>query len=288
MAIEFLHLSSVVRGALVDRDGDRLGRVEDLIARLGFSPHPPVTGAVVAHRPPPAVRARGPHRRPAAGAGGVLGRHREPAALRAPPRRAAAVGGPERPPPDQPAGARLIRANEIELAKVEGRWEVVAVDPAPGWPCGACCRASSDGASRPARSSTGAASSPSWPTCPPPACASPTASWLACTRPRSPTWWRRHRTTRARRSSRRWARTASSRPTCSRSSTPSTSSSSCRAAPTPRRPACSPPWPPTTPPTSSPSWTRSAACPCSASCLGPSSERSGRCSTTTPRQRAVS
>ena len=47
MAIEILHLSSVVRGALVDRDGDRLGRVEDLIAQLGFAPHPPVTGVVV-------------------------------------------------------------------------------------------------------------------------------------------------------------------------------------------------------------------------------------------------
>ena len=34
-------------GALVDRDGDRLGRVEDLIAKLGFAPHPPVTGLVV-------------------------------------------------------------------------------------------------------------------------------------------------------------------------------------------------------------------------------------------------
>jgi hypothetical protein len=28
-------------------------------------------------------------------------------------------------------GARLIRANEIELARVDGRWEVVAVDPSP-------------------------------------------------------------------------------------------------------------------------------------------------------------
>jgi hypothetical protein len=28
-------------------------------------------------------------------------------------------------------GARLIRANEIELARIDGRWEVVAVDPSP-------------------------------------------------------------------------------------------------------------------------------------------------------------
>ena len=52
MPVEILHLSSVVKSALVDRDGDRLGRVEDLIARHGVAPHPPVTGVVarVAHR----------------------------------------------------------------------------------------------------------------------------------------------------------------------------------------------------------------------------------------------
>jgi len=33
MAIEILHLSSVVKSPLVDRDGERLGRVEDLIVR---------------------------------------------------------------------------------------------------------------------------------------------------------------------------------------------------------------------------------------------------------------
>ena len=47
MAIEILHLSSVVKSALVDRDGDRLGRVEDLIVRVGDSPHPPLSGVVV-------------------------------------------------------------------------------------------------------------------------------------------------------------------------------------------------------------------------------------------------
>src|SRR3984957_2021606 len=47
MAIEILHLSSVVKSALVDRNGDRLGRVEDLIVRLGDTPHPPLSGLVV-------------------------------------------------------------------------------------------------------------------------------------------------------------------------------------------------------------------------------------------------
>src|SRR5215472_12520580 len=47
MAIEIVHLSSVVNSALVDRRGDRLGRVADVIVRLSDAPHPPLTGIVV-------------------------------------------------------------------------------------------------------------------------------------------------------------------------------------------------------------------------------------------------
>ena len=36
-------------------------------------------------------------------------------------------------------GGRLIRANEIELAKVDGTWEVVGVDPTAGRCCAVCC-----------------------------------------------------------------------------------------------------------------------------------------------------
>ena len=45
--LEILHLSSVIKRPLVDAAGDRLGRVQDLIVRLGESPHPPVVGLVV-------------------------------------------------------------------------------------------------------------------------------------------------------------------------------------------------------------------------------------------------
>jgi hypothetical protein len=47
-----LHLSLVVGGDLVDPDGDKLGRVDDLIVRLGDDEYPPVTGllATVAGR----------------------------------------------------------------------------------------------------------------------------------------------------------------------------------------------------------------------------------------------
>ena len=66
MAIEILHLSSVVRGALVDRDGDRLGRVEDLIVRLGVRPSPPRHRRRGPHRPARALRPHRPHPRPPA------------------------------------------------------------------------------------------------------------------------------------------------------------------------------------------------------------------------------
>ena len=47
-----LHLSLVVGGVLRDRDGGKLGRVDDLIVRLGDEEYPPVTGllATVAGR----------------------------------------------------------------------------------------------------------------------------------------------------------------------------------------------------------------------------------------------
>src|SRR6202040_4165370 len=41
---QVLHLSSVLRSPLLDRAGERLGRVEDLIVRLADGGYPPVTG----------------------------------------------------------------------------------------------------------------------------------------------------------------------------------------------------------------------------------------------------
>jgi hypothetical protein len=127
--IPILHLSSVVKRPLVDEDGDRLGRVQDLIVRVGERPHPPIVGAVVR----------------------IGGRD-----LFVPIRKIADLGGGrvrfdgrrvdlrrfERRPGElllakdlvarhliNLVGGRLIRANEIELALVDGEWEVVGVDP---------------------------------------------------------------------------------------------------------------------------------------------------------------
>jgi hypothetical protein len=124
-----LHLSSAVKRPLVDRDGDRIGRVQDLIVLVGAQPHPPVVGAVVrvegrdlfvpirkisgldTGKPVfggKRVDLRKFERRPGEllVAGDLLARHI-----------INFVGG------------RLIRANEIELARIGDAWEVVGVDP---------------------------------------------------------------------------------------------------------------------------------------------------------------
>jgi hypothetical protein len=64
-----LHLSLVVGGDLRDGSGERLGRIDDLIVRLGDEDYPPVTGVVatVAGRPV-FVAAEGTRAAPARGA----------------------------------------------------------------------------------------------------------------------------------------------------------------------------------------------------------------------------
>ncbi len=48
MATELVHLSGVLKRPLVDlKTGDKLGRVQDLVARMDESPHPPIVGLVV-------------------------------------------------------------------------------------------------------------------------------------------------------------------------------------------------------------------------------------------------
>jgi len=127
--LPIVHLSTVVKRRLVDRSGDRIGRLEDVIVRAGEHPHPPVVGAVAR----------------------IAGRD-----LFLPVGRIDGIGSGspvfdgeridlrrfERRPGElllgrdllarhliNLQGGRLITANEIELAEVDGTWEVVGVDP---------------------------------------------------------------------------------------------------------------------------------------------------------------
>ena len=44
---EIVHLSTFLHRPIFDSDGDRIGRVQDLVARLGDDSHPPIVGAVI-------------------------------------------------------------------------------------------------------------------------------------------------------------------------------------------------------------------------------------------------
>jgi CBS domain-containing protein len=128
-----VHLSSVLRSPLLDRAGERLGRVEDLIVRLADGGYPPVTGlkARIGGRelfvPVDRIAALEPGSVRLAGEKLSLGRFE---------RRAGEVllGADvlgrklvyvEAEPPI------LVTAQEIELACIDGWWRLVGVDHSP-------------------------------------------------------------------------------------------------------------------------------------------------------------
>lgn len=126
-----LHLSTVVGSPLRDSDGERLGKVQDVIVRLGGVGYPPITGflATVAGR----TSFLGADRVSEIGADGVVLRKAK-LDLRHFERRPEEVLL-KRDLLDRQLinvqGARLVRANEIELALVNGLWRVVGVDTGP-------------------------------------------------------------------------------------------------------------------------------------------------------------
>jgi CBS domain-containing protein len=126
-----LHLSLVVGGALRDSAGERLGRVDDLIVRLGEEGYPPITGVLV-------TVARRQAYVPAEGVADIAHGEVRLSTPKLDLRRFARR--PEevllrRDVLDRQLinvdGARLVRANEIELARLEGWWRVVGVDTGP-------------------------------------------------------------------------------------------------------------------------------------------------------------
>ncbi len=131
LAPPILHLSSVVGSPLRDSDGEQLGRVEDVIVRLGGAGYPPITGFLVN------VAGRtsylGADRVSDIGPDGVVLRQAK-LDLRRFERRADEVllrGDVLDRQLINVEGARLVRANEIELALVGGTWRVVGVDTGP-------------------------------------------------------------------------------------------------------------------------------------------------------------
>jgi MgtE intracellular N domain/CBS domain len=126
-----LHLSLVTGAGVLDSHGERLGRVEDLIVRLGDPGYPPITGFLVSVA----------GRRSYLPAETVADLSADGVVLRT---AKLDLGRFERRPEEvllkhdvldhqliNVDGARLVRANEIELARVEGWWRVVGVDTGP-------------------------------------------------------------------------------------------------------------------------------------------------------------
>ena len=125
-----MHLSTILRSPLLDRAGERLGRVEDLIVRLADGGYPPVTGLKariggrdlfvpadrIATLQPGAVRLSGEKL--------SLGRFERRAGevLLAQDVLGRKLVNVEAEPPS------LVTAHEIELACIDGWWRVVGVD----------------------------------------------------------------------------------------------------------------------------------------------------------------
>jgi magnesium transporter len=123
-----LHLSLVVGGELRDAAGERLGRVDDLIVRLGDEDYPPVTGVV--------ATVAGRHVFVAAeqivevGPGFVtlIAQQLDLQHFRRRPQEVLLKKDVRDRQLINVDGARLVRANEIELAGLEGWYRVVGVD----------------------------------------------------------------------------------------------------------------------------------------------------------------
>ncbi len=129
MTLEMINLSEIIHRPLVDDANDRIGRIEDLVVRLGDSPHPPVVGLVVRiggrdlFVPARKVVSFSTHPVHFAGRRVDLRRfeRREGEILLAKDLLARHL--------INFVGGRLIRANDIVLAQLDGLCEVIGVDP---------------------------------------------------------------------------------------------------------------------------------------------------------------
>ena len=122
-----LHLSLVVGGVLRDRNGERLGKVDDLLVRLGED-YPPVTGVLASVAGRPVFVAAAEVAEIAHGRVDLLS---DKIDLQRFERRYGEVLLRKDVLDRQLInvdGARLVRANEIEIARIDGWYRVVGVD----------------------------------------------------------------------------------------------------------------------------------------------------------------
>ncbi|HET7759840.1 MAG TPA: CBS domain-containing protein [Gaiellaceae bacterium] len=131
VAPAILHLSLVASGKLTDADGRKLGRIEDLVVRLTGEEYPPISGAV--------AKVAGrlvfvPAERIAEIEHGRITLAEARLDLQPFERREGELLLREDVLDRQlinVEGARLVRANEIEIARIEGWWRVVGIDISP-------------------------------------------------------------------------------------------------------------------------------------------------------------
>jgi CBS domain-containing protein len=122
------HLSQIVGGELRDAAGERLGRVDDLIVRLGDEDYPPVTGVVATVAGRPVFVAAEQIVEVGPGAVTLIGHGLDLQHFRRRPQEVLLKKDVLDRQLINVDGARLVRANEIELARLEGWYRVVGVD----------------------------------------------------------------------------------------------------------------------------------------------------------------
>jgi CBS domain-containing protein len=123
-----LHLSRVVGGELRDASGERLGRVDDLIVRLGDADYPPVTGVVATVAGRQVFVAAEQVAEIAPGFVTLAGVQLDLQRFQRRPQEVLLKKDVLDRQLINVDGARLVRANEIELTRLEGWYRVVGVD----------------------------------------------------------------------------------------------------------------------------------------------------------------
>jgi CBS domain-containing protein len=123
-----LHLSLVVGGELRDAAGERLGRVDDLIVRLGDEDYPPVTGVVASVAARQVFVAAEQIVELGPGQITLVADQLDLQHFRRRPQEVLLKKDVLDRQLINVDGARLVRANEIELARLEGWYRVVGVD----------------------------------------------------------------------------------------------------------------------------------------------------------------